>query len=84
MNGTKTGNSIGEKIFSNRIEYYINDKYVSTNVTDTFEYLLYYINYKLLIEEVYDWLVDFLNDDYCNAIIVEKFKDDKINIILKT
>lgn len=75
-NGTIIDNNLIEQIYSNRTEYFVNGKYVSTD-ENYVEHIIKHINDKLLNDKVYSWLVDFISNKK-NIIIVDKIEKNEI------
>ena len=55
-------NNFTNKFFSNRTEYFINDKFASVNDIDTFDHILDHIREKIIDDRVYPWLYKLIND----------------------
>ena len=75
-NGKRINNGLKEIIYSNRTEYYINDKYISSDIDDL-EYIHDQINERIIDDKVYPWLFELITSDYY-MIIVDP-EEDKVD-----
>jgi hypothetical protein len=76
----KTKKGLLEKIHSNRTEYYLDDKYISTNIDDEIIKLIKINTKNILKKKKYPTLYKFIINDTVNEDIILIPKDELIDL----